>query len=58
MNTRFEIKVKDFELQIDSSYLSLNANDGIVRLKVALRDIAIAIEYLVSRFSVTKELTE
>ena len=40
MNTRFELKLKNCELQIDSSYLYLKLNDGDVCLKIAIRDIA------------------
>lgn len=58
MNTRFEIKCKHFEVQIDNSHLCVNLNDGKVCAKIALKDIVTAIEYLVSRASVAKKLAE
>jgi len=58
MNTRFEIKFRNFELQIDNSHLYLNLNDGKVCAKITLKDIVAAIEYLVSRAGVTKKLAE
>jgi len=58
MNTRFKIKCHNFELQIDNSHLYLNLNDGKICAEIALKDIVAAIEYLVSRAKITKNLTE
>lgn len=58
MNTRFELKLKNCELQIDSSHLYLKLNDGNVCLKIAIRDIATVVEYLLSKVKVTKYLSD
>ena len=58
MNTRFKIKRKHFELQIDNGHLCLNPSDGKICAKIVLKDILTAIEYLVSKNKITKSLTE
>lgn len=57
MNTRFELKLKNCELQIDSSHLYLKLSDGNIYLKIAIRDIATVVDYLLSKVKVTRYLS-